>query len=293
MRGWPTIAAAPATDDAEQVIDNHRALGPSAWAACAAALVFALSVPAPCDAGQISVSSEVQARPIRVTRRTHGRRGRTCAAGHRSTTTAPSGRRVDFRGDVVVYGANGRDAFVDGEAMLVWRGTERRGSRRAAARAVGPVHQLRARRPRSGEHALFARRAGAAPEPADHQSDGLLRRLSVDMYALAGRRRQPLPDSEGRFGFGVPRVTSPHAAAWAIRRSRCASRAPSRRRLGRTCLRRPQPPADIRAALQPERGTGGVDAIYTEMLQVGGELETTRADWRLMAEGFSAAARST
>ena len=28
--------------------------------------------------------------------------------------------------------------------------------------------------------------------------------VSVDVYALAGSRRQPIPESDGRFGFGVP-----------------------------------------------------------------------------------------
>jgi hypothetical protein len=30
----------------------------------------------------------------------------------------------------------------------------------------------------------------------------------------------------------------------------------------------------------------GVDAVYSQVLQVGGELETTRADWRFLSEGF-------
>jgi hypothetical protein len=30
----------------------------------------------------------------------------------------------------------------------------------------------------------------------------------------------------------------------------------------------------------------GIDAVYPDMLQIGGEVETTRADWRLFAEGF-------
>ena len=30
----------------------------------------------------------------------------------------------------------------------------------------------------------------------------------------------------------------------------------------------------------------GIDAVYTDIVQVGGEAETTRADWRFLAEGF-------
>jgi len=32
---------------------------------------------------------------------------------------------------------------------------------------------------------------------------------------------------------------------------------------------------------------GAIDAIYTDLLQIGGEAETTRADWRFLGEGFA------
>ncbi len=37
----------------------------------------------------------------------------------------------------------------------------------------------------------------------------------------------------------------------------------------------------------PDGRLAAVDAVYTEILQLGGELETTRADWRFLAEGFT------
>jgi hypothetical protein len=44
------------------------------------------------------------------------------------------------------------------------------------------------------------------------------------------------------------------------------------------------------SALEPASPTGivlsSVDAVYNHVLQVGGEVETTRADWRFLSEGF-------
>jgi hypothetical protein len=111
--------------------------------------------------------------------------------------------------------------------------------------------------------------------------------ITLDVYGLAAGRRQPIPESDGRFGFGVPsrdvalrgrlgdqslalRVSansmnvdwSAHAFAGRSRRPTFVPRFSS------------------------AAGLVGVDAVYGSGVQAGGELETTRSDWRFLAEGF-------
>ena len=111
--------------------------------------------------------------------------------------------------------------------------------------------------------------------------------VSIDVYAMAGARRQPLPESDGRFGFGVPsRDVAPHGAmgdqSVAVRVSASKLDVDWSAHVFTGRSRRPTfvPQFTSSAALD------SVDAIYNEVLQIGGDVETTRADWRFLSEGF-------
>jgi hypothetical protein len=253
------------------------------------ALVMAVIVHIPSTAaGQISVSSEVQGAAY-----PHDARGRQAdEADLRGWISAEYDGRlrkdVVVRGDVVVYGAGGRNLFVDGEAMLAWRGRrlevaggllrERWGrSTDSELDSLGPMNtvfslvepELRLSQPTVRTTAFF---------------DG----LSVDVYALMGRRAQPVPTAEGRFGFGVP-------ARDIAERGRLGDQAVAARVSGTRpsfdwaahvfhgLSRRPT----FVPRFGPNSELAAIDGISTEILQVGGEAETTVADWRFIAEGFS------
>jgi hypothetical protein len=253
----------------------------------AAALAVALSVPAASVAGQLSVSSEIQGalyprEPIARPAIGEEVRGWASLEYDRSLH-----KGIDVRGDLVVYGSNRRRALVDGEARVAWRGAK-------AALAAG---LLRERWGRFTDSSLDPLGPANTPfslvDPELRLSQPTIRataffdRLSVDVYGLIGERRQPLPESDGRFGFGVAtsdvvqrggmgdqalavRVSSTEPALdWAAHVFGGLSRRP-------TFVPRFAPDARLAA----------VDAVYTEILQIGGELETTRADWRFLAEGF-------
>jgi hypothetical protein len=253
----------------------------------AAALAAALSLPAAAVAGQLSVSTEVQG--ALFPREPPGRpaiedevRGSASIAYDRLLRM-----NIHFRGDLFVYGSNGQRPLVDGEAKVVWRG----------ARAALAAGLLRERWGRFTDSPLDPLGPANTPfslvNPELRLSQSTIRataffdRLSVDVYGLIGERRQPLPDSDGRFGFGVAtsdvvrrgslgdqalavRVSGTEPSVdWAIHVFDGLSRRP-------TFVPRFTPGAQLAA----------IDAVYTDILQIGGEMETTRADWRFLAEGF-------
>src|SRR6185436_11363577 len=246
----------------------------------AAVLAIVLSTAIPGIAGQLTAASEVQG--ALYPREPAGRpaidwelRGWASVDYDRALH-----ENLDFNGDVVVYGSNGRDALVDGEARLVWRGKK-------GALAGG---LLRERWGRFTDSPLDPLGAANTPFSLVHPEDRLsqpavratafMDRVSVDVYGLLGHRAQPLPDSNGRFGFGVDtadvqdtgrlgtqalgvRISGTEPALdWSAHVFGGLSRRP-------TFV--PRFNADARIA--------AIDAIYTDLLQIGGEAETTRADW--------------
>jgi hypothetical protein len=116
----------------------------------------------------------------------------------------------------------------------------------------------------------------------------LLGGVTIDFYALAGARLQPLPDTDRRFSLGVP-------ARNVIRRGALADQALAVRLSGTKAgidwsahtyfglSRRPTFVPQFTATGQ----LTSIDAVYTEVRQFGLELEKTVADWRLIAEGFA------
>jgi hypothetical protein len=253
----------------------------------AAALAAALSLPAAGVAGQLTVSTEVQGalfprEPIGRPAIEKEVRGWASIAYDRSLW-----KKIDFSGDFLVYGSNGRRPLVDGEAKVVWRGAK-------AALAGG---LLRERWGRFADSPLDPLGPANTPfslvNPELRLSQPTIRataffdRLSVDAYGLMGERRQPLPDSDGRFGFGVE-------TSDVVRRGRLGNQALAVRVSGTEpaldwavhvfdgLSRRPT----FVPRFTPGARLAGIDAVYTDMLQIGGEVETTRADWRFLAEGF-------
>jgi len=197
------------------------------------------------------------------------------------------GQGLDFRGDLAIYGSNRRRAVIDGEAALVWRGA-------TLEIAAGMLREQWGRFANSALDALGpANTAFSLVGPERRLSQPTVRAtaflggLSIDLYALTGGRRQPVPESDGRFGFGVPsREVAPRGSmgdqAVAVRVSASKVDVDWSAHVFAGRSRRPAfvPRFTAAAAL------AGVDAVYSQVLQVGGELETTRADWRFLSEGF-------
>jgi hypothetical protein len=254
----------------------------------AAVLAVILATAAPGIAGQLTASSEIQGAlyprdPAERPAIDWELRGWASVDYDRSLR-----EHLDFSGDVVVYGSNSRDGLVDGEAKIVWRGTK-------GALAGG---LLRERWGRFTDSALDPLGPANTPFSLVHPENRLsqpairatafLKRASVDVYGLIGERQQPLPGSEGRFGFGVEtsdvtdrghlgnqalavRVSGTEPTLdWSVHAFGGLSRRP-------TFV--PRFTADARMS--------AIDAIYTDLLQIGGEAETTRADWRFLGEGFA------
>ena len=246
-----------------------------------------LSLPAASVAGQLSVSSEVQG--ALYPREPDGRaaedgeiRGWASLDYDRSLR-----KNLDFSGDLVVYGSNARRALVDGEVKVAWRGEK-------AALAGG---LLRERWGRFADSPLDPLGPSNTPFSLVHPENRLsqptiratafLKRLSVDVYGLIGQRPQPLPESTGRFGFGVEtRDVMDRGGlgrqALAIRVSGTEPKLDWAAHVFGGLSRRPT----FVPRFTPEARLAAMDAVYTDVLQVGGEAETTRADWRLFAEGF-------
>jgi hypothetical protein len=111
--------------------------------------------------------------------------------------------------------------------------------------------------------------------------------VSVDTYALAGWRRQPLPERDSRFGFGVEtrdvaRRGGMGDQALAVRVSGTELALDWSVHVFGGLNRRPT----FVPQFTPDARVAAVEAVYTDVLQFGGEIETTRADWRFFAEGF-------
>jgi hypothetical protein len=253
-------------------------------AAVLAAVVF---VPAPAVAGQLSASSQIQGAfyphdPVARPAIDGEVRGWASVEYDRSLR-----KNLDFSGDFTVYGSNNRRALLDGEAMVIWRG--------ASTAVAGGL--LRERWGRVTDSSLDQLGATNTPfsmvEPERRLSQPTIRAsalfdgLSVDLYALIGLRRQPLPVSDGRFGFGsetsdVARRGTLGDQALAVRLSGTELDLDWAVHVFGGLNRRPT----FVPQFGPDAQLAGVEAIYTEILQIGGELETTRADWRFLSEGF-------
>jgi hypothetical protein len=202
------------------------------------------------------------------------------------------GRGVELRGDVTVYGSNRRRAIVDGEAAIVWRGT-------SMELAAGLLREQWGRFTNSSLDAIGpSNTAFSLVDPMRRLSQPTVRAtaffdgLSLDVYALAGRREQPVPESDGRFGFGVasrdvsPRGTmGDHAIAARLSTNKLAVDWSAHVFAGRS--RRPTfVPRFSTVIAQEAVALEAVDAVYNQIVQAGGEVETTRADWRFLGEGL-------
>ena len=153
---------------------------------------------------------------------------------------------------------------------------------------MGTRHGLFARSARRDQHPVLAGRTRAPPEPADDQCVGALRwpvgrRLRAHRFAPAtapGERR------------------TVWVRRWDLRR--CAARRLSAIRRSRFDVSGTELDLDWAVHVfgglnrrptfvpqfTPDAQLASVDAVYTEILQIGGEVETTRADWRFLSEGF-------
>jgi hypothetical protein len=193
---------------------------------------------------------------------------------------------LSFRSDLIAYGPNLGRAFFDGTAALVWR--------RGPLEIAGGLLRERWGRftnsnldPLGPANTLFSLlRPELRLSQATVRTTVFFRGVSLDFYVLAGGRLQPLPDIDRRFSLGLPSRNI-------VRRGALADQALGFRASGTTAgvdwavhtfagrSRRP--------TFVPRFTTGqaaGVDAIYTDIRQFGGELEKTVADWRLVTEGF-------
>lgn len=254
----------------------------------AAALALIVALPETHLIAQISVSSEIQGS------------GYPRAAREESTdNTAVRGRvsfgysavrrtSMDIRSDVTIYALPDHRAFVDAEARV----TRRAG---VVEIAGGLLRESWGRDANSDVDALGAQNTLFSlvhPQPRLSQptvrTSLFLRGLSVDVYALAGRRAQPLPSRGGRFGFGV--ATRNVVDRGALRDQALAVRFSGTKRgfdwsahMFKGLSRRPTFVPRFTVDGRPT----AVDAVYTDVLQIGGDTETTAGDWRLLAEGFS------
>jgi hypothetical protein len=103
------------------------------------------------------------------------------------------GNGVDLRGDLTIYGSTRRRAVIDGEAALLWRGA-------TLEVAAGLLREQWGRFANSALDALGPANTAfslAGPERRLSQptvrATAFLGGLSIDLYALTGGRRQPVP----------------------------------------------------------------------------------------------------
>lgn len=244
-------------------------------------------MPATTDARQLSISSEVQG--AFYPREPIGRPaiGEELRGWASIDFARPLSERIDVSADLVVYGSNRRDALVDGEARIVWRGAR-------VAVAAGLLREQWGRFPDSPLDPLGpANTPFSLVHPEGRLSQPTVRttvffgRLSVDVSGLIGERRQPLPESDGRFGFGtamhdVVQRGALSDQALAVRLSGTEPNVDWAAHVFGGLSRRPT----FVPRFTREAQLAAVDAVYSEILQVGGEVETTHADWRFLAEGF-------
>lgn len=250
-------------------------------------MVAALLVPGNVAGGQLSISSEVQGVVYPRDPLARPAIGDEVRGWSSIEFNRPLSKNVGFDSDVVIYASTRRRALVDGEAMVVWRGAK-------GALAGG---LLRERWGRFNDSPLDPLGPANTPfslvDPEQRLSQPAVRatvslgRVALDGYVLAGFRAQPLPDGDARLGLGLE--THDAVERGAMRDQAVAVRVSGTEPtfdwaahvfggLNRQPTFVPRFTADARI--------GAVDAVYTQVLQVGGELETTRADWRFVAEGF-------
>ena len=254
----------------------------------AAALAALVSLPATALAGQLSASGEAQGAiypRTPVDRAAVGDEVRGWASIAFDRSLSPN---LDVGGDLVWYASNRRDAVFDGEAKFVWSGAR-------GALAGGLLRERWGRFTDSPVDPLGpANTPFSLVRPELRLSQPAIRataffdRFSIDVYAVARSRRQPVPDADGRFGFGV--VTHD-----VVRRGGLGDQALAVRVSGSDPVLdwavhvfgglSPRPTFVPR--FTPDARLAAVDATYTDILQVSGEVETTRGDWRFLAEGFS------
>jgi hypothetical protein len=247
-----------------------------------------LSFPSASLGGQLSVSSEVQGAfyrrdPIGRPALDQEVRGWASLGFERAVRGD-----IDVSGDLIVYGSSGRETIVDGEATIAWRG----------AKAGITAGLLRERWGRFTDSPLDPLGPANTPFSLVHpelrlsqptvRATAFFDRLTIDGYALVSHRPQPVPEADGRFGYGVPttdveRRRGMGEQALAVRVSGTQPSVDWSLHVFSGLNRRPtfvpHFTADARLA--------AVDAVYTDIRQVGGEVETTRADWRFLAEGFA------
>jgi hypothetical protein len=176
---------------------------------------------------------------------------------------------------------------VDGEAMVVWRGAK--GSlaggllrERWGRFSDSPIDPLG---PANTPFSLVAPEQRLS-QPSIRASTSI-GAVSLDVYALAGFRGQPVPESDGRFGFGVTtrdviRRAAMGEQALAVRASGTQPALDWAVHVFGGLNRQPTfvPRFTVDARLE------SVEATYTQIVQAGGEVETTRAEWRFLGEGF-------
>lgn len=238
-------------------------------------------------AGQLTVSSELQG--AAYPRQAYGRDARqgdfrgSLEVEYRHTL----GEGLTFRGDLLVYGPHRASALLDGTAALVWR--------RSRVEIAGGLLRERWGRfsnstldPLGPSNTVFSllRPEQRLSQPAI-RTTAFLGSVSLDFYVLAGGRLQPLPDSDRRFSLGLPsrnvvRRGSLGDQALGFRASGTSSGVDWSAHAFAGRSRRPTFVPRFSSAGQPI----GVDAVYTNIQQFGGDVEKTVAAWRLVAEGF-------
>ena len=252
-----------------------------------AALAVVLSVPAASAAGQLSGAAEFQGAlyprdPAGRSAADGEARGWSSIAYDRSLL-----KDLDFNGDFIVYGSNRRRAVIDGEATVTWRGP-------GVSLSAG---LLRERWERFTDSPLDPLGPANTPFSLVHPELRLSQPtikatlffgdVSVDTFLLAGWRRQPVPEADERFGYGVDTRDVAHRGglgdqALAVRVSGTELALDWSAHVYGGLNRRPT----FVPQFTPDGRLASVDAVYTDVLQLGGEIETTRADWRFFAEGF-------
>lgn len=257
----------------------------------AARLAAAVALAAACGASltaQVGVSAEVQA-----ARYPRARAANTVQADQSdirgwASLDFEAGRdsRIGVRGDLVVYAPDRLPALVDGEARLVWR-------TRRWELAGGLLRESWGRLPRSEIDMLGAENTPfslVVPEQRLSQpavrSSLLLPGVSIDTYVLFGLRDRPVPSSGSRMNFGLPTRNVARRGelgdqAVAVRLSGTTKAVDWGAHVFKGLNRRPTFVPRVSSA-----GIGGVDALYTDVLQIGGDTEAILGDWRLMAEGY-------
>lgn len=196
-------------------------------------------------------------------------------------------RGLEFRGDVIGYASNRPRGLLDGSASLAWRTSH--------LEIAGGLLRERWGRftnsdfdPLGPSNTVFSL---VTPELRLSQpslrATTSIKGLTVDVYGLAGGRLQPLPEKEDRFGFAVP--TRNVVERGGMGDGAIAVRVSATQRgvdwSSHVFAGRSRRPTFVPRFL-PSGQLAGVDAVYTEIHQAGGELDTTAGDWRVLGEGF-------